>query len=200
MLLKNILNSIVNLDKEDLTRAILLSRYVDQECLFSYPVDTEKYPDYLNYVATPMDLSTVEFKHKENKYININDYQKDFNLIIQNCFKYNPPTNFCHQLAIRLNSIVIIIIRLLLIPQVSAILDCLSKDLDERYEDFYNFVESYITVIEKAPKRSSRRSSINKIYSEKQFKPETINFYEFYWCKAKGINWYPALVIVFLNT
>ncbi|KAG4106773.1 Bromodomain-containing protein [Neocallimastix lanati (nom. inval.)] len=43
-----------------------------------------------------MDLSTIMKKIKNNRYKSINDYISDIELMFNNCFTYNPPTNSIH--------------------------------------------------------------------------------------------------------
>lgn len=58
---------------------------------FKEPVDWLKLGllDYPEIVKTPMDLSTVRSKLKEDKYKKIMDVKQDIQLIWNNCMKYN---------------------------------------------------------------------------------------------------------------
>jgi hypothetical protein len=59
--------------------------------VFRNPVnyDEDGLTDYLTIVETPMDLSTVKLKLKENKYISAQEVIDDIMLIWKNCKKYN---------------------------------------------------------------------------------------------------------------
>lgn len=58
---------------------------------FIHPVDIVKLniPFYYNYIKRPMDLSTIEKKINANAYENPNQVVDDFNLMVENCFKFN---------------------------------------------------------------------------------------------------------------
>ena len=58
---------------------------------FLAPVDTVKLnvPFYYNYIPRPMDLSTIERKINANAYEDIAQVVDDFNLMVENCKKFN---------------------------------------------------------------------------------------------------------------
>lgn len=58
---------------------------------FIHPVDTVKLniPLYYNYIPRPMDLSTIERKLNANAYAKVEEITDDFNLMVNNCFKFN---------------------------------------------------------------------------------------------------------------
>lgn len=58
---------------------------------FIHPVDIVKLniPLYYNYITRPMDLSTIERKLNANAYANVEDITEDFNVMVNNCFKFN---------------------------------------------------------------------------------------------------------------
>ena len=62
---------------------------------FTKPVDAValKIPQYYDIITNPMDLSTMEQKLKEGKYSSVNEFVADFNLIIDNCVRFNGPTH-----------------------------------------------------------------------------------------------------------
>lgn len=94
---------------------------------FNTPVDTSKYPDYLNVVTTPMDLSTMRVRMDSNNYrdpkvagqqrmlasvpcaalftqfdtthIHLQDFWVDLNLVFDNAKKYNPAGSDCFLMA-----------------------------------------------------------------------------------------------------
>lgn len=58
---------------------------------FLHPVDIVKLniPFYYNFITRPMDLSTIEKKINANAYENTDQLVNDFNLMVENCFKFN---------------------------------------------------------------------------------------------------------------
>ncbi|KAH3684206.1 hypothetical protein WICPIJ_004849 [Wickerhamomyces pijperi] len=58
---------------------------------FTQPVDIEKLkiPYYYNYITRPMDLSTIERKLNVSAYEDVQHYIDDFNLMVENCVKFN---------------------------------------------------------------------------------------------------------------
>lgn len=64
--------------------------------IFSRPVDPELdgCPTYYDEIEHPMDLGTMEKKLKEGKYLTMEEFQADMELIFSNCRKFNPPTTY----------------------------------------------------------------------------------------------------------
>lgn len=58
---------------------------------FEKPVSLSDYPDYLQYIETPMDLQSVERKVKASSYNMAEDFEYDMNLVFRNCEIYNAP-------------------------------------------------------------------------------------------------------------
>lgn len=58
---------------------------------FLHPVDIVKLniPFYYNFIKRPMDLSTIEKKINANAYEAPSQLVDDFNLMVENCFKFN---------------------------------------------------------------------------------------------------------------
>jgi hypothetical protein len=63
---------------------------------FEMPVNTTFFPDYLDFVKRPMDLSTVEKNIKDGKYKYPEDFENDVLLIFRNCEAYNVPKKNIH--------------------------------------------------------------------------------------------------------
>ncbi|KAK9317460.1 Bromodomain-containing protein [Lipomyces starkeyi] len=58
---------------------------------FLVPVDPVKLniPDYFKIVSHPMDLATMEKKLSSNQYSTVEQFVADFNLMVENCIKFN---------------------------------------------------------------------------------------------------------------
>ncbi|KAJ3018484.1 hypothetical protein HKX48_002860 [Thoreauomyces humboldtii] len=67
---------------------------------FKVPVDPKlaSAPDYFDVIKKPMDLSTVESKLSSLQYAKVQDFADDIQLMLNNAFLYNPPSNCVHQL------------------------------------------------------------------------------------------------------
>lgn len=56
---------------------------------FHRPVSTKKFPDYRNFVKSPIDLSMIKSKVKAFKYKKFSDFLGDITLLKDNCKTYN---------------------------------------------------------------------------------------------------------------
>ncbi|XP_041833093.1 bromodomain-containing protein 1 isoform X2 [Melanotaenia boesemani] len=74
----------------------------DQARIFTQPVDVNEVPDYLDHIKHPMDFSTMRQRIDAQAYSNIDQFEADFNLIIDNCMKYNSKDTYFYRAAIRL--------------------------------------------------------------------------------------------------
>lgn len=70
--------------------------------IFAEPVDVTQVPDYLDYIQTPMDLSTMSTKLEAGQYASLDALEKDFNLMIHNCTVYNSQSTLYYKQAIKL--------------------------------------------------------------------------------------------------
>ncbi|KAG6921918.1 bromodomain and PHD finger containing 1, partial [Chelydra serpentina] len=76
--------------------------------IFSEPVPlsevTEIYevPDYLDHIKKPMDFYTMKQNLEAYRYLNFDDFEEDFNLIVSNCLKYNAKDTIFYRAAVRL--------------------------------------------------------------------------------------------------
>jgi hypothetical protein len=66
---------------------------------FEKPVSVAAFPDYVQYVQSPMDLSTLERKVKSASYATPEDFEYDMLLIFQNCIAYNSARQADHLIA-----------------------------------------------------------------------------------------------------
>ncbi|ODM98009.1 Peregrin [Orchesella cincta] len=62
---------------------------LDEQEIFTEPVSIEDVPDYLTIVQTPMDFSLMQKKQSSGEYSSLDDLEKDFNLMIDNCKLFN---------------------------------------------------------------------------------------------------------------
>lgn len=58
---------------------------------FWKPVNPNDYPDYLQKIKKPIDLSTIKTNIQSGKYTTVDDFAKDMRLMFSNCLRYNPP-------------------------------------------------------------------------------------------------------------
>merc|ERR1719187_1788218 len=62
---------------------------LDTQDIFADPVDPDEVPDYLDIVKTPMDFSKMKEKTELFEYADIDEFEKDFTLMVNNCLAYN---------------------------------------------------------------------------------------------------------------
>ncbi|XP_075783951.1 bromodomain-containing protein 1 isoform X2 [Pelodiscus sinensis] len=74
----------------------------DSARIFAQPVNLKEVPDYLDHIKHPMDLSTMRKRLDSQGYKNLNEFEEDFNLIIDNCMKYNAKDTIFYRAALRL--------------------------------------------------------------------------------------------------
>ena len=72
-----------------LGRILELLQEHDSQEIFADPVDTDEVPDYLDIVKKPMDFSTMRKKMENFEYCNIDVFEEDFSMMVQNCLSYN---------------------------------------------------------------------------------------------------------------
>lgn len=65
---------------------------------FAAPVDPValNIPTYFNVIKKPMDLQTMTNKFKNGQYGTAAEFKADFDLMVDNCFSFNPPGNIVH--------------------------------------------------------------------------------------------------------
>ncbi|XP_018556055.1 bromodomain-containing protein 1 isoform X2 [Lates calcarifer] len=74
----------------------------DQARIFAQPVDVSEVPDYLDHIKHPMDFSTMRQRIDAQGYNNFEQFESDFNLIVENCMKYNSKDTYFYRAAVRL--------------------------------------------------------------------------------------------------
>ncbi|XP_062056382.1 peregrin isoform X5 [Lepus europaeus] len=76
--------------------------------IFSEPVplsevtESDEVPDYLDHIKKPMDFFTMKQNLEAYRYLNFDDFEEDFNLIVSNCLKYNAKDTIFYRAAVRL--------------------------------------------------------------------------------------------------
>lgn len=75
--------------KLDLLIAVEKLKGRDYKEYFHEPVDTHEVWDYLEHIKKPMDLKTIQRKIKTDAYSNVEEFEKDLDLIAVNCMLYN---------------------------------------------------------------------------------------------------------------
>ncbi|XP_077194377.1 bromodomain-containing protein 1 isoform X6 [Paroedura picta] len=74
----------------------------DSARIFAQPVNLKEVPDYLDHIKHPMDFSTMRKRLDDQGYKNLIEFEEDFNLIIDNCMKYNAKDTIFYRAAVRL--------------------------------------------------------------------------------------------------
>lgn len=74
----------------------------DQARIFTQPVSIKEVPDYLDHIKHPMDFSTMRKRIDAHEYKSMDEFEDDFNLIINNCMTYNAKETFFYRAAVRL--------------------------------------------------------------------------------------------------
>lgn len=86
-------NPITPIQHKYLLEQVRKAKKVKFSLSFLKPVDwqTLAIPNYPLVITHPMDLDTLEQKHRRNEYANTDTFMADFNLIISNCKTFNGP-------------------------------------------------------------------------------------------------------------
>ncbi|KAI4343054.1 hypothetical protein MLD38_027601 [Melastoma candidum] len=87
--------------------SIVLKRLMQHQCSWPFlkPVDPValNIPDYFSIISRPMDLGTIKSKLENNLYTGVEEFAADVRLTFSNAMLYNPPGNFVHTMADKLN-------------------------------------------------------------------------------------------------
>ncbi|EPQ29896.1 uncharacterized protein PFL1_02569 [Pseudozyma flocculosa PF-1] len=68
----------------------------DSYKFFWEPVDLEEVPNYLDFIEHPMDLGTMEKKVQDRLYSHMDEFKRDFQLVVGNAQTFNPPGTLFH--------------------------------------------------------------------------------------------------------
>lgn len=74
----------------------------DQAKIFAQPVSVTEVPDYLDHIKHPMDFSTMRKRIDGHEYQSLDEFEEDFNLIINNCLKYNAKDTYFYRAGVRM--------------------------------------------------------------------------------------------------
>ncbi|KAM7213932.1 Bromodomain-containing factor 1 [Rhypophila decipiens] len=92
---------------EEVLTELRKSKYYDLNAAFLEPVDPValNIPSYHKIIKKPMDLLTMDRKMKAGEYLNLKDFDKDFEQIIKNCRTFNGEDHIITQSALRLQDL-----------------------------------------------------------------------------------------------
>ncbi|XP_062931590.1 bromodomain-containing protein 1 isoform X5 [Cynocephalus volans] len=74
----------------------------DPAKIFAQPVSLKEVPDYLDHIKHPMDFATMRKRLEAQGYKNLHEFEEDFDLIVDNCMKYNAKDTVFYRAAVRL--------------------------------------------------------------------------------------------------
>ncbi|XP_069346846.1 bromodomain-containing protein 1 isoform X8 [Eulemur rufifrons] len=74
----------------------------DPAKIFAQPVSLKEVPDYLDHIKHPMDFATMRKRLEAQGYKNLHEFEEDFDLIVDNCMKYNARDTVFYRAAVRL--------------------------------------------------------------------------------------------------
>ncbi|XP_032500390.1 bromodomain-containing protein 1 isoform X1 [Phocoena sinus] len=74
----------------------------DPARIFAQPVSLKEVPDYLDHIKHPMDFATMRKRLEAQGYRTLRELEEDFDLIVDNCMKYNAKDTVFYRAAVRL--------------------------------------------------------------------------------------------------
>lgn len=63
---------------------------------------SEQVPDYLDHIKQPMDFATMRKRLEAQGYRSLLEFEEDFDLIVDNCMRYNAKDTVFYRAAVRL--------------------------------------------------------------------------------------------------
>lgn len=75
---------------------------LDEDDVFEKPVDLKIVPTYTEIIKNPMDFSTISSKIDKYCYTSLQEFESDFNLMINNCLRFNGKGTFYYNYAVAL--------------------------------------------------------------------------------------------------
>ncbi|KAF6338915.1 bromodomain containing 1 [Rhinolophus ferrumequinum] len=74
----------------------------DPARIFAQPVSLTEVPDYLDHIKQPMDFATMRKRLEAQGYRSLPEFEEDFELIVDNCMRYNAKDTVFYRAAVRL--------------------------------------------------------------------------------------------------
>lgn len=74
----------------------------DPARIFAQPVSLTEVPDYLDHIKQPMDFATMRKRLEAQGYRSLPEFEEDFDLIVDNCLRYNAKDTVFYRAAVRL--------------------------------------------------------------------------------------------------
>ncbi|KAI9468386.1 hypothetical protein BX667DRAFT_503411 [Coemansia mojavensis] len=74
----------------------------DPRGVLSRPVTASEAPDYFEIIKQPIDFGTMRDRLAAGQYADIDSFERDLMLVVQNCMTYNKPATYYFQLAARI--------------------------------------------------------------------------------------------------
>lgn len=74
----------------------------DTKMIFTQPVDPVEVPIYYEFIKNPMDLSLMQKKIDNFEYETFEQFEADFDLMINNCFLFNAKNNYFYKAGVKL--------------------------------------------------------------------------------------------------
>ncbi|XP_045690870.1 bromodomain-containing protein 1 isoform X2 [Phyllostomus hastatus] len=74
----------------------------DPARIFARPVSLKEVPDYLDHIKQPMDFATMRKRLEAQGYRSLLEFEEDFDLIVDNCMRYNAKDTVFYRAAVRL--------------------------------------------------------------------------------------------------
>jgi bromodomain and PHD finger-containing protein 1 len=75
---------------------------LDKNRIFFAPVDVREAPTYYETVKEPMDFGQMLEKIEQMRYDKLDQFEYDFNLIVNNCLAFNDKKSFYYKAAFKL--------------------------------------------------------------------------------------------------
>ncbi|KAJ2688885.1 Bromodomain-containing protein 1, partial [Coemansia spiralis] len=76
----------------------------DPRGVLARPVSEDDAPDYYQVIKEPMDFGTMRAKLLDGAYPDLPDFERDLELVVANCLRYNKPATYYYRLATRIKA------------------------------------------------------------------------------------------------
>lgn len=75
----------------DFVRELFNKKHAEYAWPFWQAVNLRDYPDYLQKIKRPVDLSSIKTNIETGKYLTVHEFASDMRLMFSNCLRYNKP-------------------------------------------------------------------------------------------------------------